>query len=239
MKTLWLVPARAGSKSIPHKNVRPLAGHPLLAWRIAAARALSGDDPVWLSTDTPDYAALGERYGARVPFLRPPELAADDARSIDVVRHAMAFAEAEGAPADALGLLEPTSPFVQPATLRDAADRLERTPAAQAIVATRLARPSTFYIQPEAETLAVLAARMAAAGVLRRQDEAAEVTPSGGFYIARWAGLRQGGGFYVESTLSHRVSEIEGLEIDEPIDWDFAEFLVDSGRVAPPEMPAR
>jgi CMP-N,N'-diacetyllegionaminic acid synthase len=238
MKTLWLVTARAGSKSIPHKNVRPLAGHPLLAWRIAAARAL-GSGAVWLSTDSADYAAIGERYGARVPFLRPPELATDSARSIDVALHAMAFAEAEGAPAEALGLLEPTSPFVRPETLRAARARLEGAPAAHGVVATRVVRPSSFHVQPEAETLGVLAARMAAAGTLRRQDEAVEITPSGGFYIARWRTLRADGGFYVDSTLSHRVSELEALEIDEPIDWDFAEFLVESGRVAPPPMSSR
>src|SRR5262245_15654181 len=96
MKTLWLVTARAGSKSIPHKNIRPLGGHPLLAWRIAAARSLAGGDPVWLSTDDEEYAALGEQYGAEVPFLRPRELATDAARSIDVALHAMEVAEGRG-----------------------------------------------------------------------------------------------------------------------------------------------
>ena len=229
MNTLWLVLARSGSRSIPDKNVAPLGGHPLLAWRIAAARKLSDGRDVWISTDSPRYAELAERYGARVPFLRPAELAADETPSSAVVLHALEHGDGY----DAVAVLEPTSPFVLPETLQAAHNRLACTPEAQAIVATRLCRPSTFYIQPESEYLDELAARLGSGAPPRRQEEAPEVTPSGGFYIARTAGFRQRPSFYTERTLGHRVSEFEALEIDEPIDLEWAAFLVQSGRATP------
>jgi CMP-N,N'-diacetyllegionaminic acid synthase len=182
-RVLWLVTARAGSRAIPHKNVADLGGHPLLAYRIAAARA-AGADEVWLSTDDEDYGAVGQEHGATVPFLRPPELASDTASSIDVVLHAIAEADAAGIGFDVVALLEPTSPFVRPATLAAAVERLAAEPLADAIVATRMVRPSTFYVQPAGDYLDTIARRLTR-GTVRRQDEPIEITPSGGFYIAR------------------------------------------------------
>ena len=76
---LALVPARSGSTTVKDKNVRPLAGHPLLGWSVAAALRAATVDRVLLSTASPAYAAVGEAYGAEVPFLRPGALATDDA----------------------------------------------------------------------------------------------------------------------------------------------------------------
>ena len=120
MRVLTVIPARAGSKGLPGKNVRPLAGKPLLVWTIEAALAagLAAADVV-VSTDSPDIAAIARQAGATVPFLRPPELATDDASSLAVLQHAVANAELRtGAPYQWILLLQPTSP------LRRAADIL-------------------------------------------------------------------------------------------------------------------
>jgi CMP-N-acetylneuraminic acid synthetase len=232
MRVLWLVAARSGSKSIPHKNIQELAGHPLLAYRVRTALTLAGPEDVWITTDSDRYAAIAESYGATVPFVRPAELATDSTGSADVVLHAMDVARSMGRDYDAVGLLEPTSPFVLPRTLSKAVERLGDATPAQAIVATRAVRPSSFYVQRSTLYLDQLAARLAT-GVLRRQDEEVEVTPSGGFYIARWDSFLHTRTFYTPTTLSHLVDETEELEIDEPIDWEWANFLVASGRVTP------
>jgi N-acylneuraminate cytidylyltransferase/CMP-N,N'-diacetyllegionaminic acid synthase len=229
---LWLVAARAGSKGIPDKNVKPLAGRPLMSYVIRSALALARPEDVWVSTDSPRYASLARRLGATVPFLRPARLATDKARSADVVRHAMDWAEAHDGARDFIALLEPTAPFVPAAELRRAVARLTRHRRAEAVVAVRRVRPSTFYVQPESEFLDVLARRLAKKGTLRRQDEREEVTPSGGFYIARWAAFRRRGTFYTPLTLAHRLDEAAGLEIDEPIDWAWAEFLFRTRRAS-------
>jgi CMP-N,N'-diacetyllegionaminic acid synthase len=89
VQVLWLITARSGSRSVPDKNILPLGGHPLLAYRIAVARTLAGAENVWLSTDSERYAEIGRAYGASIPFLRPPELSTDATPSVDVVLHAM------------------------------------------------------------------------------------------------------------------------------------------------------
>lgn len=232
-KTLWLIAARSGSKGIKNKNIKLLAGTPLLAYRINAALKLSNPEDVWVSTDSNEYAKIAERYGASVPFLRPPFLATDTAKSEGVVLHAIEWAESAGKKYDAVGLLEPTSPFIRSSSLAAAADRLFMEEDAENIVAVRTVRPSTFYVQEEAKYLVVIAKNIAAKGVLRRQDEKIEITPSGGFYISKWDAFKRNNTFYTSKTLSYRVSAFEGLEIDEPIDWDFAEFLMEKNKIIP------
>lgn len=112
MKTLGLITARAGSKGLPGKNLRPLAGRPLLAWTCEAALGASALDRVVLSTDGEDIAACGRGCGVEVPFLRPAELAADKTPSLDVALHAVDWLRrCEGYDAEVLVLLQPTSPL--------------------------------------------------------------------------------------------------------------------------------
>ena len=87
-EVLALIPARGGSKGIPRKNIRRFAGHPLLAYSIAAGRQAEAVGRVIVSTDAAEIAAVAREYGAEVPFLRPPELAADDTTDLPVFQHA-------------------------------------------------------------------------------------------------------------------------------------------------------
>ena len=231
MKLLWLVPARAGSRSILDKNIALLGGHPMLAWRVAAARQLADQADVWISTDSERYAEIAADYGATVPFLRPAELARDDTPSADVVIHALEHARARNLSYDGLVLLEPTSPFVLPETMKDAVARLEARPDADGVVATRKVHPASIYIQPETEFLTDLARRIGVGAPPRRQQAPVEVTPSGGFYIARWERFLAEPSFFTDRTLGHRVGEVEGLDIDEQLDLEWGRFLVASGRV--------
>ena len=119
-----LIPARGGSKGVPRKNIRPLAGHPLVAYSIAAARLASRIDRVVVSTDDEEIAEIGRRYGAEVPFLRPAPLAADSSPDRDFVLHAIDwFAEHDRAPS-LLVHLRPTTPLRDPRLIDDAIDRL-------------------------------------------------------------------------------------------------------------------
>lgn len=118
-----LVPARAGSKRVASKNTRSLAGHPLLAYTLAAARGSGVFSSVVVSTDSEDTAAVARRYGAEVPFLRPPEMAGDLSPDIEWIRYTLARLRDEGRTWDAYAILRPTSPFRQPQTIRRAWDR--------------------------------------------------------------------------------------------------------------------
>ena len=113
-----LVPARAGSQRVPGKNVLPLAGHPLIAYTIAAARASGVFEAVVCSTDSEEIAEVARRYGAEVPGLRPPEIATATSPDIEWVEHVLRDRDE-----DAFSILRPTSPFRTEATIRRAWDR--------------------------------------------------------------------------------------------------------------------
>ena len=108
-RVLGLIPARGGSRGVPGKNLRLLAGRPLLAYSARDALA-SGLDRVVLSTDDDAIAAVGRELGLEVPFTRPAELATDEAPTLGVVRHALDALEEAGDTFDAVCLLQPTSP---------------------------------------------------------------------------------------------------------------------------------
>lgn len=226
-KVLWIIAARSGSKSIKDKNIKLLGGVPLLAYRIKSVLKITEEENVWISTDSRKYADIAREYGAFVPFLRPTELATDTAKSVDVVLHAMNLAELSGRKYDAVGLLEPTSPFIKSSSYTEALNKLFMDEESENIVAVRTVRPGTFYIQEDDKYLSVIAGNIASKGIVRRQDEKREITPSGGFYISKWESFKKNQTFYTEKTLSFLVSDLEGLEIDEPIDLEWAEFLLE------------
>ncbi len=230
-KILWLIAARSGSKSIPDKNIKPLGGVPLLCYRIKTVLKFANPEDVWISTDSRKYADIAEKCGAVAPFLRPPELASDNALPMGIVAHAMQWADDHKGHYDAVGLLEPTSPFVKSSTLIKAVNNLFNDNNADSIIAVRSVRPGTFYIQDDSKYLSKIAKNIASAKFLRRQDEKSEITPSGGFYISKWESFKKKGAYYTDKALSYRVSDLEGLEIDEPIDWDWAEFLIEKKKI--------
>lgn len=115
-----LIPARAGSKRVAGKNVRPLGGHPLMAYSIAAALDSGVCASVIVSTDSEEYAAIAKHYGAEVPFMRPPAFAADSSADIDWVQHALRCLDATGRRYGAFAILRPTSPFRLPGTIQRA-----------------------------------------------------------------------------------------------------------------------
>ena len=106
-----LIPARGGSLRVPGKNVRPLAGHPLIAYSIAAARASSSFEAVIVSTDSPDIARVAEHYGAEVPGLRPTEMATSTSPDIEWVAQVLSALREAGRSFELFSILRPTSPF--------------------------------------------------------------------------------------------------------------------------------
>ena len=111
MRILALIPARAGSKRLPGKNIRRLGGKPLIFWSIDVVTGMSDIVDIMVSTDSPHIAEVAKNSGALVPWLRPDALASDTASSVDVAIHALDWYESEKGLVDGLLLLQPTSPF--------------------------------------------------------------------------------------------------------------------------------
>lgn len=116
-RAVALIPARSGSKRVPDKNIRDLAGHPLIAYTIAAARQSGVFADVIVSTDSAAYAEIARHYGAQTPFLRPAEIAGDRSPDIEWVEHALDWLAARGRDYDCFSLLRPTSPLRKPETI--------------------------------------------------------------------------------------------------------------------------
>ena len=228
-KILWVVTARSGSKSIIHKNIKPLGGQPLLSYRIISVYESIFSHDIWISTDSEDYASIARSYGAEVPFIRPGNLSADNSSSFDVILHSMYHAEKLNKQYDYIGMLEPTSPFITSVQLDEAISLLDKSPQAKSIVAVKESRPHRVFIQEASRYLVNLAENLRNIENLTRQMFAKEITPSGGFYICKWDAFLEDKTFYTERTLSYEVNAVSGLEIDEPIDWDFAEFIISKG----------
>jgi CMP-N,N'-diacetyllegionaminic acid synthase len=140
-----IIPARSGSKSVRDKNVALVGGYPLLAFSIAAARMSPAIGRTILSTDSEDYAEIGRRFGAEVPFLRPPELSTDTATDREFMVHAMQWMrENEGEVAEFWVHLRPTTPLRDPSHLEEAVQLLRGRTEATALRSAHLASESPF-----------------------------------------------------------------------------------------------
>lgn len=115
-----LIPARSGSKRVPGKNIKPLAGHPLIAYSIRSALESGIFSQVVVSTDSERIAAIARHYGAETPFLRPPEYSGDTSPDIEFVEHALTTLKEQGNEYECFSILRATSPFRKAETIRRA-----------------------------------------------------------------------------------------------------------------------
>jgi CMP-N,N'-diacetyllegionaminic acid synthase len=113
-QTIALIPARSGSKGLPHKNIKLLGNHPLIAWSIIAATKANDIDRVIVSTDSEEYATIAKKYGADVPFLRPPEISGDRSTDYDFIIHALNWLRDFDEEPSLIVHLRPTTPFRSP-----------------------------------------------------------------------------------------------------------------------------
>lgn len=143
MKTLYLIPARGGSKGIPHKNIRPLCGLPLIGYSINVAREFADDCDICLSTDDPEIAETARKMGLDVPFMRPDSLATDKSGSYEVMLHALDFYHNRGVDYDRLVLLQPTSPMRTADDVRRALELY--TPDIDMVVTVKEAESNPYY----------------------------------------------------------------------------------------------
>ena len=223
---LGLVPARSGSKGVPGKNVRALAGHTLLEYTARAARESGVIDRVILSTDSPEIADAGRRAGLEVPFMRPAALAADDTPMLPVIEHALEETATGGWSPDIIVLLQPTSPLRRPEHIRDAVTMLRDTHADSVVTVVEVPR----HLSPD-YVMRIDEGRLTpflpdGARVTRRQDARPAYYREGTVYAFWRTTLEKFGGIYGDDCRPLLVDATESLSIDSPADWDQAERLL-------------
>lgn len=236
LRVLYLITARGGSKSIPKKNLARIGGLSLIGFKARAAQGASSCTRLMISTDDAEIQEEARRLGVEVPFTRPAELASDTASSDDVVRHAMSWVEAESGPSpyDAVMLLEPSSPFARSTDLDGAVELMART-GANVVVGMRPTEVASVFVGPmdDEGRITQIIDQMSGLRGLRRQDQRPEYTMNGALYLMRWDYYRETGQRYADRdhTYGYPMDRFHSIEIDEPVDLEWARYLAESGRL--------
>ena len=230
---LALVPARGGSKGIPDKNMRPLAGRSLLEYAAEAAAASGVVDRSVLSTDSERVAAEGRRAGLEVPFLRPSALARDDTPMLPVIEHALDALEHDGWAAEVVLLLQPTSPLRRPEHIRAAVQQLRDSGADSVVTVVELPRhfsPDYVMRVDDGRLVPFLAE---GGSVTRRQDARPAFVRDGTVYAFWSRTVRETRSIYGRDCRPLVLSARDSMTIDTPDDWNEAERrLRAAGRAA-------
>lgn len=224
MKNLAVILARSGSKGLKNKNIKDLAGKPLLAYTVEAAIESGEYDVVHVSTDSEEYAAIARKYGADVPFLRRPELANDVANSWDALRYVVGEYEQLGKVFDTVSLLQPTSPLRDAQDIINAFEIFENKKATGVVSVCELEHSmSTCNILPEDNSMDGF---VDISRVGRRQDAEKYYRINGAIYIQNRELLMKNQSIYSVGTYAYIMDKTHSVDIDDEVDFKIAELLV-------------
>ena len=232
-----LIPARSGSERVRDKNVRSLAGHPLLAYAIASARQAGIFDRIVCSTDSGKIAEVAQRYGADIPFLRPTELATSISPDIEWITHTLAQLDEHY---DLFAIVRATNPFRGPDVLQHGFEQLLATPEADSIRAVELVKqhPGKMWVL-EGKTMRPLldqshletawhAGQYQALPEIYVQNSSLEIAWT---RVVSQTGTREG-----RVVAPYLTRGYEGFNIDDEDDWERTRRLLDAGEVSLPEV---
>lgn len=224
MKTLYLIPARSGSKGIPRKNIKPFCGESLVSRAVKQAlKCASEEDLVFVSTDSDEIADEGRKHGVEINFLRPGGLASDSASSYSVIMHVLEEFKKQGVLFEKVVLLQPTSPFRRIEDIKNS-EKLW-TPQIDMVVSVNLSKANPYYNLFEIDPEGFLKISKGKGNYHRRQDAPEVWEYNGAVYVMT-----------VESLLKFSMSEFKrvipyempanlSIDLDTPQDWEIAETL--------------
>ena len=223
---LAIIPARGGSKSVPGKNIKPLWDKPLIAYTIEAAQAAKSIDRLILSTDDEEISEVAQKFGVEIPFIRPAELAKDTSQAIDNYIYTMDRLNAESSKQyNDFIVLQPTSPFRTAADIDNAVELFCEKNADSVISVCEASHPPMW------------AKKIDPAGVLKdyfdnnignknRQELEPSFMPNGAIFILKLSLLKSRHSYYSDRTYAYVMPPERSLDIDTPLDFEFAEFLM-------------
>ncbi len=217
-----IITARGGSKGLKNKNILPLAGKPLIAWTIDQAKNSKYIDKTVISTEDQNIAKICKKFGGDVPFLRPRELARDNTKIISVILNVLENIKDDFS---ILVLLQPTSPLRLSSDIDSCLDLMVRKKAPSCISICKSAKPIDWHF------------KLSEGGKIRkvfpknilstnRQDFAKSYIPNGAIYAAHSKWLKLNNSFFHNATLGYEMPQERSIDIDDKIDFGFAEFLM-------------
>lgn len=235
-----LIPARSGSKRVADKNIRPLAGHPVMAYTIAAAKQSGIFSEILVSTDSEQYAVVAQKYGAEVPFLRPVEISGDVSPDIEWVEFTLRKLKEMGREYDCFSILRPTSPFRLPETIQRAWKEFLAEEGVDSLRAVEKCRehPGKMWV--------IRGKRMTPLLPISPAELPWHSTPyqalpevyaqNASLEIAYSRVVFQGRTIAGEVVMPFLTQGYEGFDVNRPYDWVLAEDLVKRGEAELPEL---
>jgi N-acylneuraminate cytidylyltransferase len=235
-----LIPARAGSKRIPDKNIRPLAGHPIIAYTISSALQSQVFSAVIVSTDSQLYGDIAGHYGAEVPYLRPTDIAGDLSPDIEWVEYTLSRLQENGREYDCFSILRPTSPFRLPETIHRAWHAFQEEDGIDSLRAVEKCK------QHPGKMWVVRGNRMVPLLPLTPPDHPwhssqyqslPEVYVQNASLEIAWSRVVfEGRTIAGDILMPFFTKDYEGFDVNSAYDWNLAEHLVDSGQARLPSI---
>lgn len=221
---LAIIPARGGSKGIPRKNIKDLNGKPLIAYTIEETKKSKYIDKLVVSTEDEEISKISTMYNAEVPFLRPKELAEDHTPGIDPILYTIKWFQSNGYKFDYIVCIQCTSPFRRVEQIDDALEKLINKDA-DSIVSVCESEVSPYWMK-KIENGMMNNFLDNIPFYARRQDAPQIYRLNGAIYIAKAEVLLKNNNWYTENTLAYVMDRKSSVDIDEMIDFKFAEFLM-------------
>lgn len=224
MDILVVIPARGGSKGIPHKNIKLLGGKPLIGYSIDVARQFTADAHICVTTDDDQIIEVAEKSGLKVPFKRPAELATDGCGSNEVIQHAWQWYADRGHRYDAVLLLQPTSPFRKAEHLKEAVALYDE--GIDMVTSVKAAACNPYYDGFEEDEEGLLRISKGDGGIERRQDAPRVWQQNGSIYVINARSLMEKGMARFTKIRKYAMDERYSVDIDTPFDWQVAELIL-------------
>lgn len=230
MNPLIIIPARGGSKGIPHKNIKPLNGKPLIYYTIDVARAITTDENICVSTDDKEIISVVEDYGLKVPFVRPAELATDTAGTYEVLLHALDYYENHGRHFEVLVLLQTTSPFRRADQVKEALNLY--SPKLDMVVSVKECAANPYYCVFEEDQNGYLHVCKGNGDIFRRQDAPKVYEYNGAIYVMNPEVLKATHMHKMTKRVKYVMDDFSSFDLDTMWDWKMAEMLMKKGNQA-------
>lgn len=222
MKKIAIIPARGGSKRIPHKNIRDFNGRPVIAYAIEAAKKSNLFDTVMVSTDDHGIADIAARYGAEVPFMRSAITADDNATTADVLREVLTAYAEQGETFDIACCIYPTAPLLTRERLREAMELMEESDEPDVVM------PIVRFSYPPQRAFVMKDGYLTMAEPQNRDVRSQDLEPlyhdAGQFYLFRTESFLKDGQLLTGNVRAMELPELEVQDIDSETDWAMAEL---------------
>jgi N-acylneuraminate cytidylyltransferase len=222
MEPLVVIPARGGSKGVPRKNVKKLAGKPLINYTIEIARKIFDDEIICVSTDDREIKKVAEQQGLKVPFLRPKHLASDTTGMREVLQHALEYYEKERYQIDTVILLQPTSPLRRIKHVKEAIELYKQ--GLDRVVSVKETSANPYYLLYEENEQGYLE-KCKKGNFKRRQDCPKVWEVNGAVYVINAESLRRDD-YKNKKVVKYEMDELSSIDIDTKLDWAIAEKLL-------------